>query len=454
MSHQPFKVLIVDDEPDMAENMKRMLQTHDYAAVVETKSLRALDRIEQEQPDLILTDLRMPDLDGIALLELIRRRQLEMPVIILTAYASVDSAVEAMQKGATDYLAKPFSPQELFVKMEKAQAWNRLMQENRSLRERVGDQARHEEIIGCHAALQEILRLVDKVAPTDTRLLLVGESGTGKDLLAQTIHRRSLRQQAPFVAVNCGALTESLLESELFGAERGSFTGAIATRKGIFEAAKGGTLFLDEITETSLAFQIKLLRVVETGEYFRVGGTRPLQTDVRLISASNLDLRRAIAEGRFREDLFYRLSVVQISLPPLRERVEDIPLLAAHFLTLHTRQIKKKVRGIHPDALAILSRYAWPGNIRELENVIERAVIMAEAGEDIVPAHLPLTPVKQQGIVRGRAGAFEQAEREVILQTLKACDWNRSLTAKRLGIGRRTLYDKVERLGIRLKAAI
>jgi two-component system response regulator HydG len=393
----------------------------------------------------------MPDLDGIAFLEQVRSRQKDIPVIMLTAFASVDSAVEAMQKGANDYLAKPVSPEELVLKVEKIRAWSQLVEENRYLRKRIEDQAQFGEIIGQHPALQKILQLVKKVAPTDTRILLVGESGTGKDLLARTIHQLSVRWQAPFFAINCGALTESLLESELFGYERGAFTGAMATKKGIFEAAKGGTLFLDEVTETSLSFQVKLLRVVETGEFFRVGSTRPLQTDVRLISASNRNVSKVIAQGDFREDLFYRLSVVQISLPPLRERIEDLPLLATHFLTLHMRQIKKKVRGIHPAAMAAMKQYSWPGNIRELENVIERAVIMAEAGEEIKPDHLPFMPPKERTKAAGSIPALKKAERQVIIETLKACDWNRSLAAKRLGIGRRTLYDKLARLGISLK---
>jgi DNA-binding NtrC family response regulator len=450
VGQKPFKVLIVDDEPDMAENLERMLHNHGYETVVETESLRALDCIERERPDLVLTDLRMPELDGMTLLEEIRRRQWGVPVIMLTAYASIDSAVEAMQKGANDYVAKTCTPKELLLKVEKALAWNQLVEENRYLRERVEAQEQTGEIIGRHPALQEIFRLVEKVAPTDTRILLIGESGTGKDLLAQTIHRRSLRRNAPFFAINCGALTESLLESELFGYERGAFTGAVATKKGIFEAAKGGTLFLDEITETNPTFQTKLLRVVETGEFYRVGSTRALQADVRLISASNRDPQKAIAEGRFREDLFYRLSVVQIALPPLRERVEDIPLLAAHFLAHHTRQIKKKVRGFHPDAMAALVQYSWPGNIRELENVVERAVIMAEAGEEILPSHLPFTHLEERVKAPRPTEAFKQAEREVIIQTLKECNWNRSQAAKRLGIGRRTLYDKLARLGISL----
>jgi DNA-binding NtrC family response regulator len=461
MSAKSSKVLIVDDEPDMAENLERLLRNRGYATVVETDSRRAMACVEREEPDLVLTDMRMPGLDGMALLELIKSRQGGIPVIVLTGYASVSAAVEAMHKGATDYLAKPVSPEELVLKVEKALTWKQLMEENRYLQEgcggrcltvsRLEDQKQSGKIIGQHPALQGILELVEKVAPTDTRIMLVGESGTGKDLLAQTIHQDSLRRQAPFFAINCGALTESLLESELFGYERGAFTGAMATKKGIFEAAQGGTLFLDEITETSLVFQTKLLRVVETGDFMRVGGTRPLQADVRLISASNRDPQKAIADGRFREDLFYRLSVVQICLPPLRERVEDIPLLVAHFLACHARQLKKPIRGVQPQTMAALTRYTWPGNIRELDNVIERAVIMAEAGEEILPAHLPFSPPDERETAPEPAEAFKQAESEVLIETLKGCNWNRSLAAKRLGIGRRTLYDKLARLGISLK---
>lgn len=451
MKHKTFKILVLDDEPDMVENLERILRSDGYETVVTTKSTTAVDLVERERPDLILTDFRMPELNGITFLEQIKSQQWEIPVIILTGYASVDSAVEAMKKGASDYLAKPFAPEELLLKVEKALDWNRLREENRYLREQIETREQYEGIVGQHPTLQNILRLVEKVAATDSRILLVGESGTGKELIAQTIHRRSLRHESPFFAINCGALTESLLESELFGYERGAFTGAARTRKGIFEAAKGGTLFLDEIGETNLTFQTKLLRVVEQEEFFRVGGTRLLKTNARLIAASNRDLRKAIAEGDFREDLFYRLSVVQIQLPPLRERVEDIPLLATHFLAIHSQRIKKKVTGIRSNAMNALSRYKWPGNIRELQNVIERAVIMVEPGEEISPEHLPFNLLEEKTEVQNPGEALKHAEREIIIQTLKECNWNRSLTAKRLGIGRRTLYDKLARLGISLK---
>ncbi|MBD3305201.1 response regulator [candidate division KSB3 bacterium] len=459
MTEQPCKILVLDDEPDMAENLERILQSGGYETIVETDETKALALIEHEQPDLLLTDLRMPEIDGMTLLEQIKTRQWDIPVIMLTGYASVDSAVEAMKKGAADYLSKPFAPEELLLKIRKALDWDRLQQENRYLRERIEHQERSEGIIGQHPSLLNVLKMVKKVARTDSRVLLVGESGTGKELIAQTIHRQSSRRDKPFFAVNCGALTESILESELFGHERGAFTGAIATKKGIFEAAKGGTLFLDEIGETALSFQTKLLRVVEKEEFFRVGGTHPIKTDVRLIAATNQDLHQAIQNSRFREDLFYRLSVVQIHLPPLRERREDIPLLSAHFLGIHSQKIAKKVKGIHPDVMTMLMQYPWPGNIRELQNVIERAVIMVDPDHEIAPEHLPFNLLPEDIPTteaappdsQAPAEALKMAEREIIINTLKACDWNRSLAAKKLGIGRRTLYDKLARLGISLK---
>ena len=450
MRHIRGRVLVVDDEPAMARDGGRMLEAAGHEVLVETEPAQALWLTERERLDLVVTDLRMPDLDGLALLEHVKRAHPEMPVVVLTGYASVDSAVEAMKKGASDYLAKPFSPEELVLRVEKALAWMELAQENRDLRERVASADRPGEVVGQSRALAEVMRLVEKVAATDARVLLVGESGTGKELIARTIHRRSPRHSASFFALNCGALTESLLESELFGHERGAFTGAVAAKKGIFELAHGGTLLLDEVGETTLAFQTKLLRVVQEGEFIRVGGTRQLNVEARIISASNKDLHKAIAEGRFREDLYYRLSVVQIAVPPLRQRAEDIPLLAAHFVRVYAAQVKKRVQGIHPDAMALLLRYQWPGNIRELENVVERAVIMAEDGEPIQPEDLPGDLVEERAQPDGPMGEVRGAEREAILRALRECGWNHSLAARKLGIGRRTLYDKLARLGLSL----
>jgi DNA-binding NtrC family response regulator len=402
----------------------------------------------------MVTDLRMPGLDGLALVEAARSRQPPVPAIVLTGYASVDSAVEVMRRGASDYLPKPFQSEELLLRVERALAWARLEDENRSLRERVGADAPAPLLVGESPALREVLRMAERVAPTDTRVLIVGESGTGKELLARTIHASSPRARMPFVAINCGALAETLLESELFGHERGAFTGAVASRKGFFEVAQGGTLFLDEVSETTQAFQTDLLRVIQEGEYRRVGGSRPLQADVRILASTNRDPRRAIAEGRLRDDLFYRLSVVQLVLPPLRERVEDIPALAAHFVGVYSRQIKKRVDGLDGKAVQALQRYAWPGNVRELENVIERAIIMAEPGLPLGLAHLPddlrapLPPSTDEG---GHRPELREAERDVLLRALRECGGNRSLAARRLGIGRRTLYDKLARHRIPLR---
>ena len=437
----------------MAENLALILKAGGYETIVESEGFKAIDLVEQERPELVVTDLRMPAMDGLAFLERVKATHPEVAVILLTGFATVDSAVEAMKKGASDYLSKPFSADELLLRIKKALAWSHLTEVNRYLREQVERGDQHGELVGQCRIFQEILGLVDKVAATDARVLVVGESGTGKELIARTIHRRSLRRGGAFFAVNCGALTETILESELFGHERGSFTGAVSTKKGIFEVADGGTLFLDEVSETSLSFQTKLLRVVEDGEFIRVGGTRPLRADVRLVSSSNRDLRKAIAEGRFREDLFYRLSVFQIHLPPLRERVEDIPLLAVHFLTIYSQQIKKKVRGISAEAMEALARYSWPGNIRELENVIERAIIMVEDGDEIMPEDLPSDLLQERCEHSSPMEEVHEAERELILRTLRECNWNRSLVAKKLGIGRRTLYDKLARLGISLHPA-
>ncbi len=453
MSGRQTKILILDDEADMAENLALILKAGGYETIVESEGFKAIDLVEQERPELVVTDLRMPAMDGLAFLERVKATHPEVAIIVLTGFATVDSAVEAMKKGASDYLSKPFSADELLLKIKKALAWSHLTEVNRYLREQVERGDQHGELVGQCRTFREILGLVDKVATTDARVLVVGESGTGKELIARIIHRRSLRRGGAFFAVNCGALTETLLESELFGHERGAFTGAVAAKKGIVEVADGGTLFLDEVSETSLSFQTKLLRVVEDGEFIRVGGTRPLRADVRLVSSSNRDLRKAIAEGRFREDLFYRLSVFQIHLPPLRERVEDIPLLAVHFLTIYSQQIKKKVRGISAEAMEALAHYSWPGNIRELENVIERAIIMVEDGDEIMPEDLPSDLLKERYEHSEPMEEIQEAERELILRTLRECNWNRSLVAKRLGIGRRTLYDKLARLGISLHPA-
>ncbi|HEY7511742.1 MAG TPA: sigma-54 dependent transcriptional regulator [Vicinamibacteria bacterium] len=455
MSARVARVLVVDDEPEMAQATAAILRRAGHDAGVETDAGRALETLASRRPDLLLTDLRMPGVDGMALVEAAHALSPPLPVIVLTGYASVASAVEAMRRGAADYLPKPFQSEELLVRVERALAFARLQDENRALRERVDVEARPPLLVGQSPGLRDVLRMVEKVAPTDTRVLIVGESGTGKELLARTIHALSARARMPFVAVNCGALAETLLESELFGHERGAFTGAVATRKGLVEVAEGGTLFLDEISETTSAFQTDLLRVIQEGEYRRVGGTRPLQADVRILASTNRDPRRAIAEGYLRDDLFYRLSVVQLVLPPLRERAADVAALSAHFVEVYSRQIKKRVTGVDEAALRALQRYPWPGNVRELENVIERAIIMAEDGRPLSTADLPEDLAGAAAADRDHdpGPPLREAERDVLLRALRECGGNRSLAARRLGIGRRTLYDKLARHHIPARAA-
>jgi DNA-binding NtrC family response regulator len=454
MTRPVAKILVVDDEPDMAESTELTLERAGHEVVVANEGAKALELVTSEQPELVVTDLRMPGLDGLELIQELRSRNLEMPVIVLTGYASVDSAVEAMRKGAVDYLAKPFVPEELLLRVERALAWRHLTDENRYLREQAAAAAERSEMIGTSPALREVLRVVAKVAPTDTRVLVTGESGTGKELVARTIHRQSPRAGAPFFAVNCGALSEGLLESEIFGHEKGAFTGAVGMKKGFFEVAEQGTLFLDEISETSPAFQTRLLRVLQEGEFVRVGGTRPLKTNIRLISSTNRDPRKCVTDKRLREDLFYRLSVVQVTLPPLRERVADIPPLTEHFIQLYSTHIKKRVRGITQEAMDVLRGYRWPGNIRELENVIERAIIMCDEDSEIGLDDLPADIAAGRRETPRAMDEVQELEKEILIRALRECDWNRSQAARKLGIGRRTLYDRMNRYGISLKPSL
>ncbi|MBI4522590.1 MAG: sigma-54-dependent Fis family transcriptional regulator [Deltaproteobacteria bacterium] len=456
MSRRNTKILIVDDEPDMAENLSLILRAEGYDTVVETKSLKAIDVLEGERPDLAIVDLRMPEMDGLALLERVKDSHPEIAVILLTGFATVDSAVEAMKKGASDYLSKPFSPTELLVKIDKALAWNRMTEENRLLRQQVNGKAQYGELVGKSRAFTDLLLRVDKIALTDARVLITGESGTGKELVARAIYRRSLRRDRRFFVINCGALTETLLESELFGYERGAFTGAITTRKGIFEVVDGGTLFLDEVTETSLSFQAKLLRVVELGEFLRVGGTRSISTDVRLICSSNRDLTQAVADGRLRQDLFYRLSVVQVQVPPLRERVEDIPLLANHFLQKYSSQFGREVRSFSPDAELLLRSYRWPGNVRELRNVIERAVLLG-TGDTVTAEEFPkemsssLRENQEESLslrLPENGLSLNKLEKQLVKQALEIASGNQVRAAGLLGISRDALRNRLKKYGL------
>jgi DNA-binding NtrC family response regulator len=382
------------------------------------------------------------------LLDVVKQDHPSLPVIIVTGYATVDAAVEAMKRGAADFVSKPFHSDELIVKIRKALNLARVLDENRYLRQELQGASNFANIIGSSGAIRKILDTLERLKDSECRVLVTGESGTGKEVISRAIHRISPRRDEKFFAVNCAALTETLLESELFGHEKGAFTGAIATKIGLFEMADHGTLYLDEIADTSPAFQAKLLRAVEQNEFQRVGGMKTLKTDVRIIACTNKNLDKEIIKGTFRQDLYYRLCVVQIHLPPLRERKEDIPILADHFIKKLSFKMGKKIDGLSKRAMDILLAYNWPGNIREMENALERGMIMA-SGALIDAQDLPLRSDTE--VDNGQLTTLEDLEKTLIERTLIECNWNKSLAAKRIGIGRRTLYDKAVRLGIPLK---
>lgn len=441
-------ILVLDDKPDMAESIGLVLARAGYDCTVSSEPNKIQDLIEESQPDLIVSGLRMPGLNGMEVLELVKKDQPTLPVIIVTGYATVDAAVEAMKKGAADFVSKPFHADELVLKIKKALNHVRVLDENRYLRQEIQSVSSFPNIVGKSEAMKRIFETLERLRESECRVLLTGESGTGKEVIARAIHQMSPKREEKFFAINCAALTETLLESELFGHEKGAFTGAIASKKGLFELADRGTLYLDEIADTSLAFQAKLLRAVEENEFQRVGGIKTLKTDVRIIASTNKDLAKGIAKGSFREDLFYRLCVVHIQLPPLRERKEDIPLLVNHFLGRLSHRIAKKIEGISKKAMDDMVTYNWPGNIRELENALERGAIMA-CENMIQPEDLPLR-MNYEGEERPLT-TLEELEKDLIQRTLTECNWNKSLAAKKIGIGRRTLYDKAVRLGIPLK---
>jgi two-component system, NtrC family, response regulator HydG len=448
------RILVVDDEESHRIMLRAVLKDEGYEVTEATDGAEAVKAVEQQPFDLILLDLRMTTMDGIEALVEVRKISPLVPVLIMTAYASVKTAVEALKAGAFEYLTKPLDTDELKILMEKALEFYHLRTENMALKERLGDRFDFSKIIGRSPKMKEVFEILALVAPTDATVLILGESGTGKELVANSIHQNSKRASQPFVKVSCAALPETLLESELFGHEKGAFTGAIARREGRFQLAHRGSLFLDEVGEMTPATQTKLLRVLQEKEFEPLGSPRTLKADVRVIAATNKNLEREVKEGRFREDLFYRLNVVPISLPPLRERKEDIPSLAAHFFAFYREKNKKELRDLSGKALDLLIRYDWPGNIRELENCIERAVIMAR-GEVIAPADLPpaiqalSTGVKESGGLALPSGiSLQEVEKTLILKTLEDTGGNRTRAAEILGINRRTLQNKLKEYGI------
>lgn len=381
-------ILIVDDEKNYLLVLEDLLLEEGYEVVTADTAQKALEIIEAHELDVVITDMKMPGMDGMALLERVHAQHPDLPVIMMTAYGSVEKAVEAMRKGAFDYILKPFENEEFKLTVRKAIDHFQLVCQNRYLTRELQDRYQFDNIIGKSAPMQRIYRLIEKVAPSKATVLVTGESGTGKELIARAIHFNSPRAERPFISVNCGALPETLLESELFGHEKGAFSGAVSQRKGRFELANEGTLFLDEISEMSPPLQVKLLRVLQEMEFERVGGTQTIKVDVRIVAASNRELRVEVADKRFRSDLFYRLNVVHVNLPPLRDRKDDIPLLVNHFLKKFAGEGGSCGLRLEPEAMRLLLDYPWPGNVRELENVIERAVILC-SGDEILVKDLP-----------------------------------------------------------------
>ena len=439
-------LLIVDDETIVRDSLSKWFREEGYDVGAATSASEALMRLAEQRWDLALVDIKMPGTDGIELQRRMREINSDMAVIIMTGYASVETAVQALKNGAYDYVTKPFDPEDIAHTVSNALAHLRVRQENVRLRETVAEVARPDELIGKSATMLRVFEAIETVAPTDATVLITGASGTGKELVARAIHTASPRRFHPLVVIHCGALTETLLESELFGHEKGAFTGAQYRKKGKFEVAEGGTVFLDEIGDISLKTQTDLLRVLQEREITRVGGNQPIQVDFRCVAATNKDLEKLIADGTFRPDLYYRLNVFRIEIPPLRERREDIPLLVDHFVRKFSESMAKRIVRVAPAAMALLQSYDWPGNVRELENAVERAMVVASpAGE------VPELRLEDFTLKLNHAGAssrkLEDAERAHILRVLEECGGNQTRAAEALDIDRVTLYNKLKRYG-------
>ncbi len=446
-------LLVVDDDVAHRTMLRALLSGWGYEIREADSGEAAVDAVKDGPFDLILMDVRMIRMSGIEAMSGIKAINPSIPVIIMTAFASVETAVEALKKGAYDYLTKPLDFDELHLAIERAMDHLKLREENRLLRESLGARFDRRNLIARSAAMERLLETVAQVAPSEATVLVTGESGTGKEMIAGAIHFNSFRKDGPFIKINCAAITETLLESELFGHEKGAFTGADRRKEGKFRQAEGGTIFLDEVSEMSLAMQVKLLRVLQEREIVRVGGDEAIRIDVRIIAATNRDLLSEIAAGRFREDLFYRLNVVTLHIPPLRERPEDIPLIAQHYLALFAERNRKKVRGFSPQAMDRLLRHTWPGNVRELMNAVERGVVLSRSeylGEDELALALPVKPPVPDSLPESAAGdaSLEGVEKATILKTLEAAGGNKSEAARRLGITRRTLHLKLRKYGM------
>jgi len=446
---EKLNILIIDDESDMQETLKSILKKN-YSPFSVSSGAEGLKEIKKGNYKLVLLDLRMPEMDGIEALKKIKELDNSIPVIMVTASKDIKSAVEAMKLGAEDYVGKPFEVEELLAVIEKAAEKNKLERENQALREILADSDRYCDLIGRTEKIKKIIGLIDSIAPTDSTVLILGESGTGKEIAAKTIHKMSNRRNKPYIAINCAAIPENLLESELFGHERGAFTGAMDRRIGKFELADQGTIFLDEIGCMSMAMQAKLLRVLEDNLIERVGGAAPVQVDIRVISATNIDFGKHIKEGKFREDLYYRLNVIPIEMPPLRDRKEDIPLFISYFMDKFNKELNKKLKSLNPKAQTILLSYNFPGNVRELKNIIERAAVLAK-GDQITEENLFGLNANQTELPvynKTLKEACEEFERSYITGILRQTNGNQSKASQILNIARSTLAYKLETLGI------
>jgi two-component system response regulator HydG len=453
---EPRNILLVDDHKSFRDTLAKILSAEGFRVFPADDGEEALDILRQEFIHLVLTDLKMPKMDGVELLKVAKTIRPETEVIIITGYGTVDTAVTAMKDGAYDYIPKPFKPREVLKLVRKALEKQSLVLENRILQERIKDFQKVEKIVGRSPAMKHVLEIVAQVAPSSATVLVQGESGTGKEIIGQAIHDLSPRAKNPFIKVSCAALPETLLEAELFGYERGAFTGAIARKEGRFELANGGTLFLDEIGEVSPTVQVKLLRVLQVGEFERLGGTKTIRADVRIVAATNINLLEAVERKTFREDLYSRLNVITLTLPSLRAREGDIPLLAHHFLEIFKKKNNKTVKGFTQEAMEVMLQYSWPRNVRQLENAIERAVVLTRA-DMIAPGDLPpeilkavelaaeepiLMDEKSLSIPLGTP--LEMIEKRVIEETLRYSRGDKNLASKILGISSRTIYRKME----------
>ncbi len=451
-------ILVVDDEQRQRSILKTILSEEGYRVYEASTGEEALKILKERAPDLVLTDLKMPEMDGLQLLKKIREAGGNQPpeVLIMTAYGTIASAVEAIKNGAFDYLTKPLDRETLLIKIRQALQRQQLLRENISLREALYDKFSLNGLVGRSTSMQNVIEMVKKVAPTNATVLIVGESGTGKELVARAIHYLSPRKSRPFTAINCASIPESLLESELFGYEPGAFTGATTKKKGLFEVSDGGTVFLDEIGDMPLQLQPKLLRVLQDGELRRLGGQSPIRVDIRVLAATHQDLEDLIDRGLFREDLYYRLRVFTIKLPPLRERREDIPLLAEHFLRKYNQEFGKRIEGFSRDAMEALNRYHWPGNVRQLQSVIERAVIICDSGL------IELSHIKDELIERKKGVidieipdegiVFEELEKELLKKAMQKANYVAKRAAELLGMSYKTFWYRWEKFGLGKKA--